>query len=550
MHTDRPDENLVEGEGPATGAEAPEETAAARPAIRAALGLDTSAAPSARNPDSKGRRSMRHHIRVACVFAVLTSLLGFAALVRQPDTANGALPAPTFTWSMDKLFGPDRNGDGLVNDPRNSFGAAHPSTFTVRLDACTVGNAATITYAWTINGTVTERPTPLCTLTKELGRGSHTITLRLTGGRSVTKTILVRDLVIVSIGDSAGAGEGAPDVPASHLGPARWQNERCHRSSKAAPAVAAKVIEDLDPHTSVTFIHLACSGAAITDRNANNSKAEGGLLEPYAGLKPPAGAAPLDPQFDQVRAILGQRPIDALLIQIGANDLEFGTVVESCMRQARCDLPSDSAALDPALQTIVQTGLTACGALPYATGECGAFVTALGNGPSGGKSAASLFESKIAPLRAKFAVLRARISLPRTGGGLGVAATHVFLNQYHDPTRGDDGNACNPTANGLNPLRTLLGFNLQEAAFATVGIVPTLNTEVRNAATLAGWTMVAGIPGAFRTHGYCSSSRWVDRLEDSFVLQRDHNGVLHPNATGYQKMSAQMFAAMRPVLGL
>jgi len=451
---------------------------------------------------------------------------------------------------MDKLFGPDRNGDGLVNDPRNTFAAAHPTTFTVRLDACTVGNAATLTYAWTIDGTVTETPTPLCTLTKQLGRGNHTVRLTLTGGRFVSKTILVRDLVIVSIGDSAAAGEGAPDVSASLLGPARWQNHRCHRSSKAAPAVAAKVIEDLDPHTSVTFVHLACSGAAITDRNANNARAEGGLLEPYAGLKPPAGAAPLAPQFDEVRTILGQRPIDALLIQIGVNDLEFGTIVESCMRQARCDLQSDSAALDPALQTIVQTGLTACGALPYATAPCRAFVTAIGNGPSGGASAASLFESKITPLRAKFAVLRARISLPRTGGGLGVGGTRVFLNSYPDPTRGDNGNTCNPTANGLNPLRTLPGFNFQEATFTTDGVVPTLNTEVGNAARLAGWTLVSGIPAPFRTHGYCSSSRWVNRLEESFRFQLDPHGVLHPNATGYQKMSSQMFTAMRPVLGL
>ena len=42
---------------------------------------------------------------------------------------------------------------------------------------------------------------------------------------------------------------------------ATWQDRRCHRSARAGIAQAALELEQLDPHTSVTFVHLACSGA-------------------------------------------------------------------------------------------------------------------------------------------------------------------------------------------------------------------------------------------------------------------------------------------------
>ena len=61
-----------------------------------------------------------------------------------------------------------------------------------------------------------------------------------------------------------------------------WQDERCHRSAFAGSAQAALAIEQADPRTSVTFVHLACSGA----------KVDVGLLEPYAGAEPTAGLSP------------------------------------------------------------------------------------------------------------------------------------------------------------------------------------------------------------------------------------------------------------------
>jgi len=42
-----------------------------------------------------------------------------------------------------------------------------------------------------------------------------------------------------------------------------WQDQRCDRSGYSGPAQAALALEAADPHTSVTFISFACSGASL-----------------------------------------------------------------------------------------------------------------------------------------------------------------------------------------------------------------------------------------------------------------------------------------------
>lgn len=127
-------------------------------------------------------------------------------------------------------------------------------------------------------------------------------------------TAVVRDVrdtfVVVSVGDSVASGEGNPVKPRTLLGgvipiqPAAWDDNACHRSSKAGPALAARALNVGMP---VTLLHLACSGANIK------------------GVKK---------QLDTVRNTLpaGTR-IDALLISVGANEVAggFGAVVAGCL---------------------------------------------------------------------------------------------------------------------------------------------------------------------------------------------------------------------------
>jgi hypothetical protein len=94
--------------------------------------------------------------------------------------------------------------------------------------------------------------------------------------------------------------------------------------SAAAPATS----------TTTTSLHLACSGAKIADhsiartRNDNNV-ADGGLLDPYVGVNPADG--PVRPsQVDEAKRPVDKREVDAILLSIGVNDLEFGPIILSC----------------------------------------------------------------------------------------------------------------------------------------------------------------------------------------------------------------------------
>jgi hypothetical protein len=61
-----------------------------------------------------------------------------------------------------------------------------------------------------------------------------------------------------------------------------------------------------------------------------------------------------------------------------------------------------------------------------------------------------------------------------------------------------------------------------------------------------GWQLVAGIAARFRRHGYCSVDSWLVRLHDTFLIQGDKFGVLHPNAAGHGAYAAAIADAIAP----
>lgn len=95
---------------------------------------------------------------------------------------------------------------------------------------------------------------------------------------------------------------------------------RAHRSSKSWPAMAALALERADDHSSVTFIHLAASGATIKK----------GLLGGYAGTSGEhlQGQVML-PQVEQMRDLLAGRTIDVVTLSVGGNDVGFSHAVVS-----------------------------------------------------------------------------------------------------------------------------------------------------------------------------------------------------------------------------
>jgi hypothetical protein len=110
--------------------------------------------------------------------------------------------------------------------------------------------------------------------------------------------IRVRDILLVSIGDSAASGEGDPDITDGN-GNALWADSpnagQHDRSGRAAAAKAALAIEQADPHTSVTFVDVTVSGAPIRPLDPNDP----GIIKEVSGK---------ENQLEQVKDIVGNRP--------------------------------------------------------------------------------------------------------------------------------------------------------------------------------------------------------------------------------------------------
>ncbi len=78
-----------------------------------------------------------------------------------------------------------------------------------------------------------------------------------------------------------------------------------------------------------------------------------------------------------------------------------------------------------------------------------------------------------------------------------------------------------------------------------------LASDPHNTATTThSWRPVTGMAADFRTRGYCSSNRLVNRLDDSFLTQLNENATIHPNPAGYAKISTRMIPVVRTSLGI
>ncbi len=449
----------------------------------------------------------------------------FSALVpitntgeREPNVQIGLAVRPTdrpiarFGWSVPPRL-VDEGSDGFI-DPANDTGIDSADqlrvymgrSLDVTLDGCasTAPPGRTIaSYRWTEvqpDGTSLVLPFGACRETLAIDSGDE-VTYRLdvvdsAGERSSTLQVVApKDLVVASLGDSVASGEGNPHEPAAPGFPARWQDGPCHRSVDAGPAVAAKRLEDADPHTSVTFIQLACSGAAVVDSPevpGIDDPTTGGVLDSYIGQEPAPGS--LRPsQMSQLRDLLGLRQVDALMLSIGANDARFSTVVQDCITTLRCD------------RSNVRTE----------------------------------FEGRAATLPGRFARLASAIN------DLGVDPSAVHITEYFDPTS-DELGVVQMRCAVLGGLFDLLDDD--EARWAATGVMGALNDAVSTASATYGWRFVGGIAAAFARHGYCSTDPWVVGIAESRRTQDNIDGAFHPNAAGHAAYARALFGSLRSAL--
>jgi lysophospholipase L1-like esterase len=232
---------------------------------------------------------------------------------------------------MAKRFGPKRpdgiveyHWDGTAYDTKY----VNPNGWNVDLNACGLGELQGSTFTWEVNGVAIANPNPsLCTLSHEFkDQGVYAVRVTRTNpdqtSTSLDATVTIRDILIVSLGDSFASGQGNPDIRKDGSTPATWVDTPCARSSNAGPAQAAIEIEDADPHSSVTFLSFACTGAEIED----------GILKDQT-----RGTLKIKAQIKRLNEALDKRAIDALIISAGGNDIGFSELVARCITQKKCN---------------------------------------------------------------------------------------------------------------------------------------------------------------------------------------------------------------------
>jgi hypothetical protein len=325
-----------------------------------------------------------------------------------------------------------------------------------------------------------------------------------------------------------GPGGDRPRVtPAGVLPAASVLHTRAHRSTRSAPAQFAMRLEAEDPHTSVTFVCVAGTGARTIDL----------FVPDRSGQNRALGPGPVLPaQFDELRAIVGSRRVDILVVSIGFNDCRsFEILGELIRREIRCVDPirllaayptrSDWAAAAAPDVEVRRRGITKDVELIYALD--------------------AMARSGLAAARSRLESLsRAIAEDPR------LVRAQVFLLEYPDPTRDATGATGRAILDDLVPG---LQINRHELDLTRERLLQPLNQMRREIAVREGWTYVGEIFAAFRSHGYTADDPWFIRARESEQLQGPRlwlvgylrgdfaPGMLHPNLRGHQVIADQLY---------
>jgi hypothetical protein len=515
---------------------------------------------------------------------------------RSGSGASAPAPVPvTITWAMTERFGPgyDRNRDGRPDLP-NSHEYVNPGRYEVRLAACVDGASVAaegLSCNWTINGfdpAIELRatgPRPVVRLPQ--GTFSVSVNVQLADGRagSARDTIRVKDILIIVLGDSLVSGEGNPEEPACWEGagtsagggvlrgrldpptPARWADggpdghqprvtpagillpanvlhSVAHRSTRSSLAQVAMRLEAEDPHTSVTFVCLAATGARIDDLFISDRSAR---------CKARGTGPALPAQLDELHAIAGSRPVDILLLSVGLNDARaFELLGELMRKEIRCVNPRRllavyptrrdwTAAASPDIEALVDPtkrswldGLEADARRTILLKETGVIF-----------DLAEMAAAGLATARDQLERLARAIAKDKL-----LAQAEIYLMEYPDPTGAASG-ATAPTI--LNELVPGLQVNGRELALARERLLCPLMMMLHDVADSQGWTCVDGIFASFESHGYEATDTWFVKAKESEQLQGPRltpvgylcggfaPGMLHPNRRGHQVIADRLY---------
>ena len=483
--------------------------------------------------------------------------------IDEPEEPPFTPPPGGFDWKVPNRFNvwrwndvrdstPAHGGLPETYDPAYVFPTQFPMDFEgcpsqSELDLARRGQPTAFSYTWDVAGQTTTVRTCLHRHVFA-AEGSYPARLTITDGAIVlgdhAQTVRVRDFLIVSLGDSYASGEGNPDVPQipSAIYPfvdqqVDWLDDRCHRSFWAGPTQAARLLEEADDKTSVTYLSFSCSGATIAAETFRNGdpldpyervgvSAGSGVLGDYAGVAPPGNPPDFSnrvpSQIEQLRRAIGNRRVDALMISAGGNDIGFGPVATVCVLYG-LDCPSTPVASHvPGVETPLR----------------------------------DRFAADLADLPRKYALLASALA------GLGIEPGRVYLTEYPDPATDLNGNTCGYVLEDVFPAAVLTPLHPAivggEVEWARTTVLRGLNDAITTAAARHGWKHVGGIEAGFIGHGYCSRESWIRRAADSTLLQGPYptlfndstSGTLHPTFLGHVVYRNVLLAALRADLDL
>jgi lysophospholipase L1-like esterase len=522
---------------------------------------------------------------------------------------------PRIRWKMPPRFGLDNNGDGLpdlpnsveyVHNRRAASGSATllpDDLFDVTIfDQDTAAALASASLQWTLkdsNGLSLAIPASSPSFTLPLAEGSYVATLRsqkkcphgVTSEKVVEKKITVNDILIVALGDSYMSGEGAPERAKASGGifiggpnhDVRWADSggsvttvhwvdgstssvvgdatgighvKAHRSTLAwAPQMAMR-LERADDESSVTFIHLAVTGATISK----------GLLGPAGGSSQEGIAGQAPAQLELARQLVGQRKIDALILGIGGNDIGFSNLIKGLvLRGTWSDI--DFRRLKDALQS--GNWKSVRNNQFNETVELFADLT-------------RAFPAVSIPDAVGFKRLPAEFQkLADSLGQLdrqGMKVGRVYLASYPDPTHKKNGEFCREALEEIgDEVGVTLHIDENEFRWAYNNVIVPLNDLLQRQAELFQWTFLADFVNTTKYHGICREQTfpfdlaqqenqwpeitqagdwrkaWFRDARNSFYTEgieslRSTMGTAHPNKYGYAALADAAYSYFESLL--
>ena len=397
---------------------------------------------------------------------------------------------PAYTYALDPRI--DVTGEPSGKAASAFQPTTFPVRFTVREGACSREDS----YNWYVDDQqVIPRVDQPCVFVLDFAKeGTYRVrveqlppgtTGQVSGGVYVDD-VVVQDFLIASLGDSAASGEGNRPFTDGSLA------SICHRSKTAFGLQAAREIEDADPRSSVTFVHLACTGARL------------------------AGAALPDRdivyQLKRLEALVGDREIDALQVSIGINDLEFAGFIVGCALHTRCE--------DAREYRDVSLGNAFDEIRDY-----------LRNRPR-----TPTYDQALSALRGRLPDLFKRLDQEIRKRFPDLPSSRVYLVGYPDPLLDERGRPCDPLIRGFPAPAAFRESGEGEVSWAERQFVQGLRADLANAASRRGWSYVDMGAAGFETHGYCSADSWFVGARKA-LGKFNPTGIFHPNAAGHHAMA-------------